>query len=55
MSEKCCRENQNTYFMFKNLFFFRKSCCLWDDVENFSRAGQAAGDIYYCACPLHAK
>jgi len=32
ISEKCCRENQDTYFVFKN-FFFRKSCHLWHIVE----------------------
>jgi len=28
------------YFVFK-IFFFRKSCRLWDNVEKFCRAGQA--------------
>jgi len=33
ISDKICRENQNTHFMFDNLFF-RKSFRLWDNVEN---------------------
>ena len=28
-SNKICRENQNTHFVFSN--FFRNSCCLWDN------------------------
>ena len=31
-AEKCRRENQNTHFMFNDLFF-RKSCRLWGNVE----------------------
>ena len=37
--DKCCRQNQNKRCMFSN--FFKKSCCLWDDVENYGRARQA--------------
>jgi len=32
VSDKSCRENQNTHFVFSNFFFFRKSCRLWDNV-----------------------
>jgi hypothetical protein len=32
VSEKYCRENQNTHFMFSN--FFRKSHRLWDNSKN---------------------
>jgi len=32
ISDKLCRENQNTHFMFNNFFF--KSCRLSDNVEN---------------------
>jgi len=32
VSEKCCREHQNTYFTL--LFFFRKSYLLWDMWKN---------------------
>jgi len=42
VSDKKCRENQNTHFMFSNFFF--KSCRLWDNVEKYSRAGQANND-----------
>ena len=40
------RENQNTHFMFSNLFFFspRKLCRLLDNVEKYCRAGQATDD-----------
>ena len=42
-SDKSCRENQNTYFVFNN-FFLRKSCPLWDNVEIYDKARQATGD-----------
>jgi hypothetical protein len=31
VSEESCRDDQNTYIMFSNIFF-RKSCRLWDNV-----------------------
>jgi hypothetical protein len=40
VSYKICREYQNTHFMF-NIFFFRKSCRLWDNVEKCCTAWQA--------------
>ena len=43
VSDKSCRENQNTHFVFNN-FPFRKSCSLWDNVEKCGRAGQATDD-----------
>ena len=43
-SDKICRNKQNTYFTLKNIFFFRKSCRLWDNVEKYCRARQAADD-----------
>ena len=42
-SDKSCRENQNTHFMF-NSFPPRKSCRLWDNVEKYCTAGQATDD-----------
>jgi hypothetical protein len=36
-SNKSCRENQSTYFMLSG-FFFRKMCCLWDNVEKYDGA-----------------
>ena len=42
VSDKSCRENRNTHFMFKN--FFRKSCRLWDNVKKKSRAEQATDE-----------
>jgi hypothetical protein len=38
--DRSCRENQNT-FCVQQLFFFRKSCRLWDNVEKYCTAGQA--------------
>jgi hypothetical protein len=35
-------KNQNTYFVFNNLF--RKSCRLWGNVEKYVRARQATND-----------
>jgi len=32
VSDKSCRENQNTILCWIH-FFFRKSCRLWDNVE----------------------
>jgi hypothetical protein len=43
VSDKSCRENQNTPFMFNN-FFLKKSCLLWDNVEKYGRVRQATGD-----------
>jgi hypothetical protein len=40
VSDKSCRENQNTHFIF-NIFFFRKSYRLWENVEKYYRDGQA--------------
>ena len=40
VSGKCCRENQNTHFVFYNTFI-RESCLLWDNLENYFRAMQA--------------
>ena len=31
-------QNQNTHFIVNN-FFFRKSCCLWDNVAKYRTAG----------------
>ena len=33
VSDESCAENQNTHFVFDNIFFSRKSCRLWDIVE----------------------
>ena len=41
VSDKSCRENQNTYFVFNNIFP-PKSCPLWNNVKKkYCRAGQA--------------
>jgi hypothetical protein len=43
ISDKSCRDYENTYFMFNN-FFSRKSQHLWNNVEKYGRAGQATDD-----------
>jgi hypothetical protein len=40
VSDKSCSKNENTHFMFSNLFF-RISCSLWENMEKDRRAGQA--------------
>jgi hypothetical protein len=55
VSEKCCRENQNTlcYITFlSSRTFYRKSRRLWDNVEKCCRSGHATWQ--YGACALHA-
>jgi hypothetical protein len=42
VSDKNCRENQNTHFMYNN--FFWKLCQLQNNVEKYCRAGQATDD-----------
>ena len=47
-------KNQNTHFVFNNLFFLLKSCRLWDNVAKHGRAGRAKMTIWYRACASHA-
>jgi hypothetical protein len=42
VSNKSCRENQNTHSMVNN--WFRKSCRLWDYVQKYGRAKHATED-----------
>jgi len=42
ISDKSCRESQNTYFGFNNLF--KKSCHLWRDANTYCWARQATDD-----------
>jgi hypothetical protein len=42
VSDKSCRGNQNTHFMFNN--FLLQLCHLWDFVEKYWAAGQATDD-----------
>jgi len=42
VSDKSCIQSQNTHF--KLVIIFRKSCRLWDNVEECSRAGQSTDD-----------
>jgi hypothetical protein len=43
VSDRICRENQNTHFIF-NSFLFRKSCRLSVNVEEYGRVRQATDD-----------
>jgi len=42
ISDKHVAEDQNTHFNF--IFFFKKFCVLWDDVEKYDTARRAIGD-----------
>jgi hypothetical protein len=42
VSDKDCRENQNTHFMLN--YFYQTLCHLWDNVEKFCIARQATDD-----------
>jgi len=45
VSDKRRRGNQNTHFVFDNVFIFpRKSGRLWDNVTKYFRAGQSTDD-----------
>ena len=54
VSDKSCRENQNTRFIFNNFFFPLKSYRLWYKVEKYGTSRQATdGNIIRrmrCAC-----
>jgi len=50
VSDKNCRENQNTHFMFS--FFFFKSCCLWDNVENNLQLNNPDDNMAHVYCML---
>jgi len=53
VSDKSCRENQNTHFMFSDFFSPRKSCPLCDNVEKYGRSGEATDDnIAHANCML---
>jgi hypothetical protein len=43
VSDRICRGNRSTHFMFSN-FFFRVSCRLWDNVQKYGRARQTTND-----------
>jgi hypothetical protein len=43
VSQRICKENQNTHFVY-NKIFFRKSCRLWDNVEKYGKTGHVSDD-----------
>jgi len=44
VSDRICRENQNTHYVFSNFFFPKKFCHLWSNVEKCGGTRQATGD-----------
>ena len=44
VSDKSCREDQNTHFMFSNFFFPENSAFYQNNVEKCCRVGQATDD-----------
>jgi hypothetical protein len=51
VSDKSCRENQNTHFVFGDFFFSRKACRLWDNVGKYCRARQGTdGNMTHAHC-----
>ena len=53
---KVVEEIKNRHFVFKNFFFFRKSCRLWVNVEKYCRAEQATDDsMVHAHCMLDTE
>jgi hypothetical protein len=50
IADKSCREHQNTFY--DQYLFPRKSYRLWDNVENYGRAGQATDDSIIWRMPV---
>jgi hypothetical protein len=46
ISNKSCRENQNTFYV-QYPFFFKKLCCLWDNMEKYCRDKRSQMTTYY--------
>jgi len=44
VSDRSCRENQNTHFMLNDFFFSRKSCLLLNNLEKYCTARQDTDD-----------
>jgi hypothetical protein len=53
VSDKSCRENQNTHFMFNNFFSENRAICeiMW---KNMVQPDRPQMTIWYGACALHA-
>ena len=54
VSDKCCRENQNTFYVQKN-FCFWQWCRLWDNVNKHCAADRPHVTIKYDSCAWHAR
>jgi len=46
--EKICRETEIKFYV-QQIFFWRKSCCLCDNLENCNTAGKATDDNTGCS------
>jgi len=46
-------EKIKIYFMFNN--FIQKSCCLWDNVQEYCRSGEATDDKKHGVCAFHTE
>jgi hypothetical protein len=53
VSNRSCRKNQNTHFMFNNCF--RKSCFLWDNVKKYGHKLQYGGALHAGLVPLNSR
>ena len=52
VSDKSCRENQNTHIVFNDFFFFKKTLCsFWDNVEKYGRLGRPQMTIWHMHIP----
>ena len=54
-SGKSYRQSQNKHFIFKNFFFFKKPCHLWDNVEKYSRAEVTDDSMVHARCMLNTE
>jgi len=53
VSDKICRENQNTHFVFNN-FFFPRIVSFMKYVEKYNRPGESTDDnMAHAHCMLH--
>jgi hypothetical protein len=46
ISDESSRANQNTYFI-SNIFFYRKSCLLWNNVKNTVESGMSQMTVWH--------
>ena len=54
VSDRRCRENQNTHFVFINIFFFKKHA-VYKHVNNIPEWGRPQGNMAHVHCMLDSK